>query len=61
MKVAVTEVELLQGGDDLFAFASLGAKDGFDDDVSLDDVKSAVDLYVVGPNIEVLFFEEGLK
>ena len=61
MEVAVTEVKLLEGGDDLFALAPLGAKDGLDNGVGLDDVEGAVDFYFVGTNVKVFFFEEGLK
>lgn len=61
MKVAIAKVELLEGGDDLFAFAAAAAVDSSDDNVSGDDVGSAVGFDFIGANVEVFFLEEGLK
>ena len=61
VKVAVQEVEALQGGDDLLALAALAAEYCFDHHVGGDDVRIAGDGAgdFVGADLEVLFGEEG--
>lgn len=60
VEIAVQEIKALQGVDDLFALAALGAVDCFDDHIGGDDVAVAGDGAVdfVGADVEVLFSEE---
>ena len=61
VEVAVLEVELLKDVGYALALLSLGAKDGFNDHVSGDDVAHAVGFDFIGADVEVFFGEEGLE
>ena len=60
MEVTIQEIKTLQGADDLFAFAALGAVNGFNNYVGGDDVAIAGDGAddLVSANLEVFFSEK---
>ena len=58
VKVAVLEVQLLQDGDDPFAFGALGLVDGCDHNVCGNRVVHPVELEGIDAVLEVLFLEK---
>jgi len=60
VEITIQEIKTLQGADDLFAFAALGAVNGFNNHVGGDDVAIAGDEAddLVSMNLEVFFSKE---
>ena len=58
VEVAVLEVQLLQDGDDPFAFGALGLVDGCDHNVCGNRVVHPVELEGIDAVLEVLFLEK---